>query len=192
MPEVDDDFVASFGVSEGGVAAFRENVRENMARELKQAVSRLLRSEVLNKLVANFDKLEVPASMLSAETLNMQEQAQQQAQQLGLTDPELPPAENFSEKAEHRVRAALLVGEVARHAKLQVDAGRVRDMVNEIASTYETPQSIVNLYYSDEKLLANVQNVVLEEQAVEWVLERAKVKPRSMGFDEVMKPETEA
>ena len=111
---------------------------------------------------------------------------------MGLTDPELPPAENFREKAEHRVRAALLVGEVARHAKLQVDAGRVRDMVNEIASTYESPQSIVNLYYNDEKLLSNVQNVVLEEQAVEWVLERAKVKVHPMDFDAVMKPDTAA
>ena len=192
MPEVDDDFVASFGVSEGGVAAFRDNVKDNMERELKQAVSRLMRSEVLNKLVGSFEQLEVPLSMLDAETLNMQQQAQKQAEQLGLTDPELPPAENFREKAEHRVRAALLVSEVARHAKLQVDAGRVRDMVNEIASTYETPQSVVNLYYSDEKLLSNVQNVVLEEQAVEWVLKRAKVKPRSMAFDEVMKPETES
>ena len=192
MPEVDEDFAASFGVSDGGLEAFRENVKENMDRELKQAVSRLLRGEVLNKLVANFDQLEVPASMIEAETLNLQQQAQQQAEQMGLTDPELPPADTFKEKAEHRVRAAVLVGEVARHAKLQVDAGRVRDMVNEISSTYESPPAIVSLYYSDEKLLSNVQNVVLEEQAVEWVLERAKVKTRSASFSEVMKPETEA
>ena len=192
LPEVDDEFVASFGVSEGGVDAFRKNVQANMNRELKQAVSRLQRNEVLNKLVSEYGQLEAPLSMVEAETVKMQQQAQQLAQQQGLTDPELPPADNFKDQAEHRVRAALLVREVARHASLQIDAGRVRDMVNEMASTYESPQSIINLYYSDEKLLANIQSVVLEEQAVEWVLERAKVKTRAMTFDQVMKPETEA
>lgn len=187
-PEVDEEFAASFGVTEGGLDTFRTDVRRNMERELKSALSRRLRASVLERLVDTFSDLEAPAAMIDAEAESMARNAQEQAQRMGIEAPPATSATDFREQAERRVRAALLVSEVARHGKLEVDAGRVRDMVTDIASTYENPQAIANLYYGDEQMLANVQNVVLEEQAVEWVVEKAKVVDKAMSFEEVMKP----
>ena len=162
--------------------AFRDDVRQNLERELKQSVSRQLRGEVIGKLIDSFPELEVPAAMIEAEQQSMQQQVQSQMPE----GAESLPMENFREAAERRVRGAVLVGEVARHAELQIDQGRVRDMINDIASTYENPQAIVNLYMGDERLLSGVQNMVLEEQAVDWVVSQATVEENEVSFDEVM------
>ncbi len=116
----------------------------------------------------------------------MAETAKRQLEQRGQTDAELPDVANFADAAERRVRAAMLVSEVARHNNLSVDTGRVQETIQEIASTYEDPSAVVNLYYSDENLLNNVQNLVLEEQAVDCVLEQAKVSESEVSFDELM------
>jgi trigger factor len=189
LPEVDEAFAATFGVTEGGMDAFRDDVRRNMERELHNNLSRKLRGVVLESLIDGFPDLDVPQAMVEAEAGNMQGEAVQKFEAMGIKDQEPPAIDNFLEQAQRRVRAALLVSEVARHGELQVDQGRVRDMVTDIASTYENPQSIVNLYYGDERLMANVQNVVMEEQAVEWIVERAKVIDAPQAFEEVMRPE---
>ena len=48
--------------------------------------------------------------------------------------------------------------------------------VDEIASTYEQPQEVVDYYYSKPELLSSVEAVVLEDQVTELVLSKAKVK----------------
>ncbi len=187
LPEVDEEFFAAFGVTEGGEAAFLNDVRDNLKRELKQGLSRKLKNRVMEELVTRFADLKVPVSMVEAEKEALRQQVAEQLKASGAED-RTPPAERFAAQAERRVRAALLVREVARHGHIEVDSTRVREAINEVASTYEHPQAIVNLYYSDERMLTSVQNMVLEEQAVEWILERAQVEERKMSFDEVMRP----
>ncbi|MEM9533916.1 MAG: trigger factor [Pseudomonadota bacterium] len=186
LPEVDDEFIAGFGVEEGGLEQFREEVKQNLDRELKQTVSRVMRSGVMNRLLEQYPDLDVPEGMVAQEQQGMVQQAVQRMQQAGQADAPAPDAEQFSDAARRRVKAAVLVTEVARHNNLAVDGTRVRDTIQEIASTYEDPAAVVNLYYSDEKLLGSVQNLVLEEQAVDCVLEQAKVTDTPVTFDELM------
>lgn len=187
LPEVNDEFFAAFGITEGGEDAFLKDVRDNLKRELKQGLRRRLKNRVMEQLVARFADLKVPVSMVQAEQEALREQVAQQLKASG-AEHRTPPVERFAEQAERRVRAALLVREVARHGRIEVDSGRVREAINELASTYENPQAIVNLYYSDERMLGSIQNMVLEEQAVEWILERAQVEEQEMSFDDVMRP----
>ena len=189
LPDVDDAFAESFGVSEGGVEQFRVEVRRNLERELKQATSRRLRENVIEKLIDTFSDIEIPAGMVEQEMAELRRQAQTHLQRVGGDPEQAPELESFRERAERRVRGGLLISEVARHAKLQIDMGRVRDKVNEIASTYEDPQSVAAMYYQREDLLSGLQNLVLEEQTVEWVAEQAKVKEAKQSFSELMNPE---
>ncbi|MEM9303800.1 MAG: trigger factor [Pseudomonadota bacterium] len=186
IPEVDDEFMQSFGVESGEMNDFREEVRSNLERELKQALSRSLRSNVIAGLIEQYDDLAIPSGMIDQEMGAMHQQAQAQIQQMGGDPSQAPAPDAFREQAEKRVRGALVISEVSRHAALEVDMGRVRDMVNEIASTYDDPQAVAQIYYEREDLLQNVQNVVLEEQAVEWVIDRANVSDVTKSFDDVM------
>ena len=191
LPAVDEEFIKSFGVESGEEAEFREEVRQNLERELKDAISRRQRQAVIGALIENYKDLEIPTGMVEREMEAMRQQTASRIEQAGGDPSKAPEAETFRESAERRVRGALLIAEVARHAELEVDMGRVRDRVNEVASTYEDPQAVVSMYYNNQQMLESVQNLVVEEQAVEWVLDNAKVKPVKKSFAEVMNPENE-
>ena len=73
---------------------------------------------------------------------------------------------------------------VADH--LGIDEAKVNEMIETAASAYEDPQEVVEYYNNNQELMQQMQNVALEEQAVEWVLEQAKVTEVTKAFDEVM------
>ena len=94
--------------------------------------------------------------------------------------------EPFMDQAGHRVRAGLLMGELAHQNSIRIDSDKVREAIETAASTYEEPAEVVQLYYSNQQLMNQVESSVLEEQVVDWVLENAKVTPKEMKFQEVI------
>lgn len=188
LPEVDAEFIASFGVEDGDMEQFRSDVQDNLQRELNQAISTRQRGEVVDALLEKFSDLELPAGMVDQESRGLQQQMMEQAKRMGQENAETPPLENFQDQAEKRVRSALVLSELARQAEIQPDATRMRDAINTVASTYEDPDEVVRLYYSDENLLASVQNSVMEEQVIEWVMEHANTTEEKLSFDELLRP----
>ena len=190
LPEVDESFIQDFGVEDGELDTLKSEIRDNLERELKQAVNGMLKSQLIEKLIAEVPDLEVPKSIVREEAMAMATQiVQGQGQQL---DPaKMEPmmeqfAEQFTEQADRRVRAGFLMGEVAQQNSIRVDAARVREAIDTIASTYEEPTEVVQLYYGNQRLLQQVESSVMEEQVVDWVLENAKVTPKEMKFQEVI------
>ena len=192
VPEADEEFVKSFGVEDGTLESLTEEIRGNLKRELKQATNNLLRTRLVDALLAAHPDLEVPNSVVQDEAAGMAAQIlSQQGQQQ--PDPELvrQVAGQFTEQAEKRVRAGLLMGELAQQNDIQVDGGKVREEIELAASTYEQPAEVVQLYYSNERLLQQVQSSVLEQQVVDWALENAKVTPKDMSFQDVISGATQ-
>ena len=179
LPGVDEVFAASFGVKEGGLGRFREDVRANLERELKGVLMGRLKAGALEKLVEAHPELELPQGMVENE-------ARQLARQAGLQSPDA--VAQFLPTARRRVSAGLLIGELARQNDIRLDSRRVSEALATIASTYEEPQKVVELYASDPQLLDGVRNSVLEDQVAEWVAEHATVTECPLGFDEVMHP----
>jgi trigger factor len=68
----------------------------------------------------------------------------------------------------------------------------VREAVELIAQTYEEPREVVQMYYSDERLLQSVENSVLESQVVDWVVAHAKATDKPMSFQEAINAATKA
>jgi trigger factor len=179
LPEVDEAFAESFGV-EGGVEQLRADVRRNLEREMRQAVASRLKQNVTDQLAARYGDVKVPESAVSQEIQQMQSQLQQQ------TGQQPPPAEQFREGAEKRVRLGLLLAEIARQHGVSIDPSRVQAKIEEIAETYDQPEQVIELYRSEQRLMDQVENLVLEEQVVDWVLENADVREKSMSFKELM------
>ena len=186
LPAVDEAFAASFGVTEGGVAKFREDVRANLERELHNALRARLKTEVVEKLVAAFPQIEVPKGMVEAEAQAMLREGRTRAERVGMPPPD--SAEPFQAGARNRVAAFLLISEIARQNQIQVDQRRVADELASIASTYEEPERVVELYSKDQELMSSLRNRVLEDQVVEWIAEHAKRVEREAPFAEVMSP----
>lgn len=187
LPALDEAFAAGFGVREGGLERFRADVRANLERELKGAVRGRLKREVVDKLVGAHLDFDVPKGMCDAEAQGLLAQARQQAERMGATAPD--SAAPFQVAAEKRVRAFLLLNEVARQNKINVDQRRVADMLASIASTYEEPEKVVELYSKDAELMSSLRNSVLEDQVVDWIADHAKVSDEKLSFDQLMKPQ---
>ncbi|RUO56088.1 MULTISPECIES: trigger factor [Pseudidiomarina] len=186
LPEVDDEFVALFGVKEGGIDALKAEVRKNMERELKNTVQSKVKEQVLKGLVEHND-VETPSAMVKQEIDVLRRQAMQRFGNNAQQMPELP-ANLFEEQAKERVKIGLLLGEVIRGNDIKVDDAKVDEIIANNASAYEDPEEVVAYYKGNQELMQQVRNVALEDQAIDFVLGKAKVSAKKTSFDELMNP----
>jgi len=187
LPEVDDAFIAMFGIQNGGMDKFRADVRANLERELKGVLTSRLKADVVTKLVNAYPNLELPERMVQNEARALAEQAQAQAAQQGQALVAAVP-ESFQDTARRRVAAGVLVGEIARQNGVRLDNRRVAEALASIASTYEEPQQVVELYQRDPNLMSSLQNRVLEDQVADWIAEHAQTTEQQLTFTEAMRP----
>lgn len=185
LPELNEQFFALFGASEGGLEGFRAEVRKNMERELRQAIKSKVKNQVMEGLLAA-NPVELPKALVANEVQRLRVQAVQQFG--GNIKPEQLPAELFEEQAKRRVSLGLIIAEVVKQAELKPDDARVRELIEEMASAYQEPEQVVAWYYKNEQQLGEVRSVVLEEQVVDTVLQKAKVTDKPVSYEEAVKP----
>ena len=190
-PELDEDFYSRFGVTEGGLAAFRAEVKANMERELESVVRAKLKTQVMDGLAAQHE-ISLPQSLVDQEVSAMKRQAVQSTlQSLGQDpgmDPDALPSEMFADRAASRVKTGLLVRRLVEQFDIKLDDALVRQRIETLASTYEQPGDVINFYYQQPEHLASIQNLVLEDQVVDFVLESAKVSSKKKAYDDAIKP----
>lgn len=183
LPELNDEFVKKFGGAKS-VEELRAEIKKNMQRELKNAVTSRVKTQVINGLIAQND-IEVPKAVVVEEIDVLRQQA---VQRFG-GKPEMAaqlPAELFEAEAKRRVQVGLILSSIITSNQLQVDEARVKQAIADLASAYEQPSEVVEYYAKNRQLTENIRNVVLEEQAVEAVLAKAKVTEKATSFDELM------
>lgn len=187
LPEVDDQFFKEFGVQEGGLDAFLIEVRSNMEKELKNAVDNKVKNQVMDGLVATTE-IAVPKALVNEEIDRMRQDMLRQFGDGQQFDASMLPAELFEKQSIRRVQLGLIVNAIVEENKLEVDAERVRSKIEDIASSYEQPEQLVNYYYSNQEQLSQIQSMVMEEQVVETILEEAEVTDQDMPYEEAVKP----
>ena len=184
LPEVDEAFCASFGIETGGVAKLRDDVRANMIRELAQNIRARLKGQVLEQLY-RANAIEIPKALVEEEITHLQQDA---ATRLGVSDPaRVPKRELFEPQARRRVTLGLVVNEIIKAQGITLDMPRVEARLEEVAADYEDPAQVVRAYRANPQLMRGVETLVLEDQAVEWVLARAKTIEQPSTFAEIMK-----
>jgi len=186
LPELNEEFIKAYGLENGTLEAFREDVRNNMQRELENALRAKLKNAVLDDLYEKVQIL-VPNTLVDQEVENMMQPYLETAkrQKMKLEDLKLP-RDVFEAQAKRRVALGLILGEVIAKNNIKIDNNKVRETIEEMAKSYERPEDVVTWYYSDNKRLSEVQQMVLEEQTVEWLLSQAKVSEVAMKFSDVM------
>lgn len=187
LPEIDAEFIRSFGVAEADVDSFRREVRANLERELKGALMARLKAQVVDKLLAAHADLELPKRMIESEAQALARQAEQQAAQQGNPSAKADPG-LFMETAQRRVAAAVLLGELARQNELRLDMARLTETLNLIASTYEDPSEVVELYRREPQLMQGLQSRVIEDQVIDWIADHADLTEQQLDFQDVMRP----
>ncbi len=187
LPPVDEEFFSSFGVEEGGLEAFKEEVVKNMQREMKTARRNKVKTAIMDAIIEKVD-VAVPAALLTAEIQQLKQQALQQMGGGQNFDPSMLPDDLFSEQASRRVKLGLVLGEVIKVKELKADPKKVREAVEELASTYESPEEVINWYYGNEEQLSGIESGVLEDEVFDHILEQAAVTEKKVTYQEVIKP----
>jgi trigger factor len=182
-PELDAKFCEAFGVTEGGIEALRAEVRDNMERELAQAVQSRLKSQVMDQLLAA-NPIAVPKALVEAEIRDMQVELMRRAGQRDAR--QLPPRERFEPGAKRRVALGLILNEVIRKAGIQPDAAQLQSRLDELVSTYADPDEARRQYLQNEGATRQLQMSVLEDQAVAWVVAAAQVRDEPATFKDIM------
>ncbi len=190
LPELNDEFVAKFGVAEGGVDALKAEVRKNMDRELKQAIKARIKEQAIEGLVKEND-IDVPSALIDQEINVLRQQA---AQRFGgnMEAASQLPRELFEEQAKRRVVVGLLLGEVIKAEELKADEEKVKALIEEMATAYEDPTEVIAYYEQNEQMMNNMRNVALEEQAIDAIIAKAQVTEKAISFNELMNPQVAA
>ena len=178
LAPVDEALFSQYGLSEGTEEDFRAEVKQNMERELRNAVEASVKNQVMDAIVAAHTDLELPSALIGQEINAMRQQMFQQfggaaPQDLDLTT--ILPDEMFSEQAERRVKLGLVVAEMISQYELSAEPAKVREAIEDIASTYQDPEEVINWYYSENEQLAGIESRVLEDAVVEKLLSTAAI-----------------
>jgi trigger factor len=187
MPEVDEALAKSLGIADATVEGLRADIRKNLEREVKFRLQARNKQAVMDALVSKAE-LDLPKSSVQAELDRMIEGARADLKQRGIKDADKAPIpeEMFRPQAERRVRLGLVVAELVRNHSLHAKPEQVKAHVEELAASYEKPADVVRWYYSDNRRLAEVEAIVIENNVTEFVLSQAKVVEKTVSFDELM------
>jgi len=191
LPEIDEEFFRSFGVEEGGEGAFRKEVSNNMSREMKTASRSKFKNKIMDAVIDLVD-ITVPEALITAEVQQMKNQAIQRMGGGNEADLSMLPDEPFQEQAKRRASLGLVLGEVIQEQNLRADPAKVRESVEELASTYESPDDVVNWYYGNKEQLATIESTVLEDQVFDYIIEQAKVNDKQVSYQDIMEPESKS
>ena len=186
LAEIDEAFIKAYGIEDGLIGSFRADVKNNMQRELDQALRSKLKSSVMDALYGKV-KLTVPNTLVDVEMESLMKPYIETAkrQKMKLEDLKLP-RDSFEDQAKRRVALGLILGEVIQKESIKLDNDKVRSTIEDMAKSYERPEDVVAWYYSDESRLNEVQQMVLEDQVVEWLVAQAKVSDETVNFNDVM------
>lgn len=187
LPEVTNELAKSLGVADATVEALRADIRKNLEREVKYRLLGRNKQAALDALVAQAE-LDLPNSIVQSELDRMAQGAREELKQRGIKDADKAPIpeEVFRPQAERRVRMGLVVSEVVRMHNLQATPDQIKAHVEELAASYEKPAEVIRWYYSDNRRMAEVEAIVIENNVTNYVLSLVKPMVKEVSFDELM------
>jgi trigger factor len=182
LPALDEEFCRSFGVEDGGVDALRSEVRKSMERELADVIRNRVRTQILDALYAE-NPIDLPRALVEEQVQQLQVDA---ARRMGVREAsKVPPRAPFEAPARKRVALGLLMGQIVKAEGIPVDRQRVQVRIEELAASHPNPEEARRAYQHNPEALRQIESMVLEDQVIDWILERAKVKEVPMTFKEI-------
>jgi trigger factor len=177
---VDEEFVRSFGVESGERSEFEQDIRKNMAKEFESRARAEVKKQLLDLLLQH-NPIDVPEALVAEAAVSLQGEA---ARNLGLPPggEGAPPVETYRPAAERRVRLSLLLGAIIMEQSMVANRERVAERIDSLVSNYDKPDEVKKIYYQNAGLLGQVEDMVLEEQVIEWLTEKATVTQNPTSF----------
>ena len=185
LPELDDAFVKGLGIEDGNLDTLKKRLKADMDIELARRKKAFDREQVMQCLLES-GKFELPESLIRQEIQILRKQGRGAKDTAKAKDAADPPDAALEKEAKRRISIGLIVGEIIHRNKIQLDAQKVDQHINMIASGHPKPEEVIKHYRDDRRGMAAIESLVMEEQVVEWVLGRSRQTPISFTFHEFM------
>jgi trigger factor len=186
VPALDAEFAKSLGIENGDLDKMREEIKGNLEREVKRRSTTRLKDQVMKALVDHV-KVDLPKALVDLEIERLVQNMRRDLQARGMKAEQVSlPREAFEAEGQRRVRLGLIVAELVRSQKLEAKPEQIKAIVEEFAKSYEKPEEVVRWYYQQPDRLREIESIVLEDNVVQWVLDKVTVADKAVEFDDLM------
>ncbi len=187
LPEVNAEFAKAMGVVDGDVEKLKQEIRDNIGREAQRRV-KVRNKDYAMEVLLKVSQLDVPKALLDSESQRLMEQTLHDMGERGMKIPQgmKLPIDMFAERATKRVKLGLILSELVKQHELAAKPEQVTALIEEYALSFERPQEVRNWYHADANRMREVENLVLEENVVAWVMAGAKVTDQALALNELM------
>ena len=187
LPEVDAEFAKSLGMADGDVSKLKAEIRDNIGREAQRRVKVRNKDSAMDALL-RIAQLEVPKALLESEAQHLMQQTMQDMEARGMKIPKgmQLPTDMFAERATKRVKLGLILAELVKQHDLSAKPEQMKALVQEYAQSYEHPEEVVRWYNAEPGRMREIENLVLEDNVVAWVMAGAKVNDQAVTLNELM------
>lgn len=186
LPEMNDEFAASLGITEGGVSQVRAEISKNLAREIARRTKGLLKKQAMD-ILSNACAFDLPAFLVSQEEERLIEMARQDLEQRGVPNAKDAPIPEgmFTPQAKERVKLGLILNSLVKEHGLKASPEQIQSEIEDQAASYDDPQEVTRWYYSDPARLTDIESIVMESNVVKYVMEKATVIDKNITFAEL-------
>ncbi|MCL1861062.1 MAG: trigger factor [Proteobacteria bacterium] len=186
LPEVDSDFAKALGVADGDIAKLRQEIKDNLTREVKQRIQARVKDQALDALLA-VTPIEAPKALVLSESEQLAENARRELEARGMGAKKIPVEPGwFTDRAMRRVKLGLIMAELIKDNDLRAKQEQTRALIQEMAQSYEDPSELIRWYYAQPERLIGAEAVVTEDNVVEWVCSKVKTNDKAVSFDDLM------
>lgn len=180
LPELNDDFAKDLGFED--LAGFTAEVRKNLLEEQESQRKNAVTQQIVDFLIANTD-LPVPARLLRKRIEMMVQDAQSRMQTKTLNSEEersiaAALEKQYEPEAEKRIKMGMILSKIAEREGITVAEDEVTARLTRIAEETKRAYDYIKDFYEKYDLLGNLKNSILEEKAINFLVEKAAVKEK--------------
>lgn len=185
LPDVDGEFAKSLGIEDGDIEKMQSEIRVNLQRETTQRIRVKLKEQVMQSLL-NKISVEVPKILVQQEIDRLIEEVQDTRVARGFPKASNLQRDTFLERAERRVKLGLILSRLIETHELSVKPEQIKSFIEEHAQSYENPEQVVKWHFASPERIKEIEPLVLEDNAVSWILDKANIVDQNVTFDELM------
>lgn len=180
LPELNEKFFKHLGLNPPTQAVFETEVKEPLQSQLDQQLWELSKRRVFDVLISKH-KVQLP-EVLVEETLKNLEQDHKKKNN---SPPSTREQKSLLKMAQRQVSLGLIMREIMRDQAIQLDELRVESAIRALAVPYVDSSVFVKWYREDPARMEQIRSRVLEDQVVDWVLSKVKVKDETVAYHQV-------
>jgi len=186
LPEVDAGFAKSIGITDGDVSKLEGEIRSNLTREVTRRL-KVRNKDAAMEALLKVSKFDVPRSLVDSEVQSMMQKTAQEMESRGVKMKGMPmEPEMFRERAEKRVKLGIILSELVQKYDLRARPEQTKAMIEDYAQSFDEADQIIRWYAADPKRMIEVENLVMEENMVNWVMGQAKTTDKQADFNDLM------